>query len=350
MQINKNRDTTKIWLVIGSAIAITLLLGLPRLNMMSRLDKAGLADFETHDYVRRLVIIFFTAILFLGLNILVDRLNVFGRTFNFKKAVDIATVNLLVFVPLQYFVLTELAQKIEHEVNESAGAFYGWTVAINVVLVSVCVLVGIAYRNMRENQTMQVANEALQRETADARFAQLREQVNPHFMFNAFATLEGLIDESPERSKKFLYNLSELYRYVLRSERDHTVSLSEELRYVHTYNELLAERFGLGILIQVKIESSLMERKILPMALQTLLENAIKHNGFEVHKPLIIRIIDNQEDYIEVSNNLAPRTSIKNSQSIGLLNLNQRYKFVSKQEIVITKTATEFCVKLPLLT
>jgi LytS/YehU family sensor histidine kinase len=220
--------------------------------------------------------------------------------------------------------------------------------AINASVAIVCILIAISYRNIKDKYLIKLQNEALQKETAQAKFAQLREQINPHFMFNSFSTLNGLIDESLERAKKFLLNMSDVYRYVLKSQSATTVRLDEEAHFAKVYAAMIDERFGDTVKFEFGIPSDKLSLRVVPLSIQMLIENAVKHNHFDLSAPLkvSIKVVG---DHVEVNNNLQKRLNGENNHSVGLYNLNQRYKYASKQEIIIVQTKEQFSVKIPLL-
>lgn len=333
-------------LIIG-AVVITILLGLPRVQMMMRLEDFGIADFEVKDYVRRIGLTLFLVLLFLWLNLFINNIKLGRLRISFDKTWHLVLANVVIFSTLQLLMIGIFNQRLDPEVGSNAISVYIWLLAINVLMVAICILIGIAYRQVKEKYFMSLTHEALQKENAEARFANLKEQINPHFMFNSFSTLNGLIEESPERAKKFLMNMSDLYRYVLQSEQSSSVLLDQELKCAQIYGAMMKERFGIAIQIHWDVPVILKQKKVVPLSVQMLLENAVKHNNFDHSNPLTITIHAN-EGFLEVKNNLRPR-NIEKSHSMGLYNLNQRYYYLSNKEIIIQSKNEIFSVKIPLL-
>jgi hypothetical protein len=161
--------------------------------------------------------------------------------------------------------------------------------------------------------------------------------------------LTSLIEENPKSAEKFTTKLSKVYRYVLEQKDKDLISLEDELKFAKSYMELLKMRFEDGILFSIPETVSDPELKIVPLALQLLLENAVKHNVITSENPLRIEIYE-ENGALVIQNNLNPKTSLEKSTKVGLKNIMQRYALVSKAKIEITKDNNVFKVKLPLLT
>ncbi|UZO80504.1 histidine kinase [Aquimarina sp. ERC-38] len=178
----------------------------------------------------------------------------------------------------------------------------------------------------------------------------LRNQSQPHFLFNTLNTLRDIIDqESKETTKKFVDQLSEIYRFILESKHQDLVSLSEELKFAKAYLHIQQERFGDNLQVVWQIAQSGNNHKIVPMSIQLLIENVIKHNIISKSKPLQIRIEMATEQLI-VSNTLQPKSSIVPSTKKGLENICKRYQLIAKRLPSIKQTEDQFIVSLPLLT
>lgn len=190
--------------------------------------------------------------------------------------------------------------------------------------------------------------EEFKRTSLSAEFEALKNQVNPHFLFNSLNTLSSLIDENPRQANEFVQKLSSVYRYVLAHRDKETVLLQEEVEFIKSYIFLNKIRFGDNLTTAIDINEECFALHIPTLTLQMLVENAIKHNVISSQKPLHITI-GCKDGYIEVSNNLQPKLMLAESSGIGLNNIIERYKFLTKQEVLITKTETCFVVKVPLL-
>lgn len=190
-----------------------------------------------------------------------------------------------------------------------------------------------------------------QRETRKAMFQyqNLKQQVNPHFLFNSLNALDGLVLEkrTPEASE-YIHKLSGIYRYMLQNEGARLVSLQEEMDYVAMYADLLNVRFPEGLQVQTEVLPEDMDRRVVPCAVQLLLENAVKHNSTSRARPLCVRIYSDGK-VIGVENNLQPRKSYADSHGVGQRYIRQQYVDVAGKEIFIRSTETHYCVELPLI-
>jgi LytS/YehU family sensor histidine kinase len=188
--------------------------------------------------------------------------------------------------------------------------------------------------------------EALRATTAKAQLDAVRSQVNPHFLFNNLNVLSSLVMTQNKDANSFLESFSTVYRYVLKSQDKDIVKLSEEMEFMEPYLFLLQKRFGDGLNVQIDIPASSLHLKIVPMAMQMLLENAIKHNIVSVHQPLQVSICVRNGQLV-VSNRLQLKAA-DNSSGTGLKNISERYRLSTGKIITVEKTDDTFTVKLPL--
>lgn len=189
----------------------------------------------------------------------------------------------------------------------------------------------------------------LEKENVQAKLAILTQQISPHFLFNNFNTLYGLIEQHPKDAKEYLMKLSSLYRNVLLKRNEELIPLSEEVDTLRDYIFLLKVRFGSDI--QIKIDLGVMDTSyfIPPMSLQMLVENAIKHNRFDEDHPLLIAI-ERDGDHLKVTNHsrLGVETQTS-SNGIGLENIRNRYQLLADRSIKVDRDENHFSVEVPLL-
>jgi LytS/YehU family sensor histidine kinase len=193
----------------------------------------------------------------------------------------------------------------------------------------------------------------LQQETFDKEKAQfnlelLRNQINPHFLFNNLNTLSSLIYEDQDKASDFLRMLSKVYRNILEYKNKETVTLSEELAFFENYYQLLSIRFNEMILVEKNIDESMMQKQMIPLTLQLVMENAIKHNVVSKNHPLKITI-ETKRNYLFVSNVIQKKESLEFSSGLGLKILSSRYAFLSDSPFEVIKTDSTFTLKIPLL-
>ncbi|WP_177165034.1 histidine kinase [Paenimyroides marinum] len=183
---------------------------------------------------------------------------------------------------------------------------------------------------------------------ATASFETLKNQLDPHFLFNSLNVLSSLIEENPVKAQEFTVALSKIYRYVLDQKDKNLISVEEELNFAKLYVSLLKMRFEDAIIINFQTESDMNDFRIVPLSLQLLLENAIKHNIISDQKPLQIDIFK-EENYMVIQNSFQKKQTFEKSTGIGLQNIIQRYSLVSNLEIDIQQTDKNYIVKLPLI-
>lgn len=184
------------------------------------------------------------------------------------------------------------------------------------------------------------------RDIATYQYEMLKSQVNPHFLFNSLNVLTSLIETDSNAAVKFTRKLAEVYRYVLDAKDKETVPLSEELHLTESYIYMQKNRFGNNL--KVTIKELPQNRHIIPVALQMLVENAIKHNVVTAEHPLTISIYEDQ-GYLVCENNLQKKSTLPDSNTIGLRNIKERYQFLSDRPMSFTESAGKFIVRLPLL-
>ncbi len=201
----------------------------------------------------------------------------------------------------------------------------------------------------KELQKTKVKEQKVIAGTASAKFDALKNQLDPHFLFNSLNVLTSLIEENPKNAQKFTTSLSKVYRYVLEQKSKELVTVDEELNFARTYMSLLKMRFEDSIIFEIPDKASNPESKVVPLALQLLLENAVKHNMVTSSKPLHIKIYEDG-DHLVVMNNLQPKQIVKKSSGVGLENIKQRYQLLSKRKVHINQRDKDFAVAIPMLT
>ncbi len=200
------------------------------------------------------------------------------------------------------------------------------------------------FKNWKEAAVQQ---EKLKREQLALQYETLKSQVNPHFLFNNLNSLTSLISTNPEKAIDFVKKLSEVYRYVLDQKNHELVDIESELRFLESYVFLQKIRFGTNLEVQINVSS--VNFKVIPLSIQMLVENAIKHNEISDKKPLEIRVFSNDDKYLIVENRLQKKAGSEGSGS-GIRNITDRYGFFTNRKVVISENEETFLVKIPLLT
>lgn len=229
-----------------------------------------------------------------------------------------------------------------------------WDTILIVSLINViCVLfITHVYETVfmvKEQQNEQLKNAELQRAKAEAELAALKNQVDPHFMFNSLNTLTHLIKVDPPRGLEFTENLAEVYRYILIQKDQTLVLLDDELDFTHKYTDLLHLRFGQALIIRKRFNGAAgKEYLIPPTSVFVAFENAVKHNEISERTPMLIDV-DLKEGMLYIINSIRERKNVGHSSRIGLKNLDERFRLVTGKGITATRQEEKFVVQLPLI-
>jgi sensor histidine kinase YesM len=194
-----------------------------------------------------------------------------------------------------------------------------------------------------------IEKEKLEKVHVQSQLDNLRNQINPHFLFNSLNTLMNLIPTDPDSAMDYLSKLSKFYRYTVNAKEEMKSPLAKELDSAKLYADLLKVRFRDGISFDFP-EVHIIDHYLLPMSLQLLIENAVKHNIVSKSKPLNVTIaIDESKEYVTVTNNLQKKIEVVSSTGMGLKNIHDRYSYFTDREMKCEKTDDSFVVSLPLL-
>ncbi len=201
----------------------------------------------------------------------------------------------------------------------------------------------------RKWNNVELKAEMLKRENLQSQLETLKQQVNPHFLFNSLNTLSSLMRKDVDRAEQFLDELSKVYRYLLRNNEGELIDLATELQFIQSFFHLMKTRYGSAIEMVMHIEEHCKDRLLPPLTLQMLVENAIKHNIIDKSQPLQIILETDNQDNLTVKNNLRKKVINLPSSKIGLTNIAAKYKLLGQLNIVITETESTFTVTLPLI-
>jgi hypothetical protein len=202
------------------------------------------------------------------------------------------------------------------------------------------------YKKYQENRVKQ---QKIIAGTASAKFETLKNQIDPHFLFNSLNVLSSLIEENPDSAQRFTTSLSKVYRYVLEQKDKELVSVEEELSFAKTYMNLLKMRFENSVFFELPLSVSSPEARVVPLSLQLLLENTIKHNVVSQERPLHIRIYE-ESGYLVVQNDFQKKEVLQDRRGVGLQNIVSRYAIITTRQVQVEQTEQHFTVKLPVLT
>ncbi len=214
------------------------------------------------------------------------------------------------------------------------------------LVVIICIYV---IRLVFQNQKNRLEIQSLKIENLQRQFDALKNQVSPHFLFNSLSSLKTLIYESPEVAQEYLDHLSLVLRYTLQANENRLVSLSDELQFVESYFFLIKLRFTKNISLVQSISNELLGYKVPPLALQILLENAVRHNEISKRNPLEISIATTPDQTLVVSNTINKKFAPEPGAGVGLANLSNQYRILGDRDISIRKEDQKFIVEIPLL-
>jgi len=229
-----------------------------------------------------------------------------------------------------------------------------WEVVFTAALIiMICVIfITHVYETVflvKESESEMLRAEQFERARAEAELEALKNQIDPHFIFNSLNTLSYLIEEKPAKAKQFNDNLADVYRYILQNKARDLVLLQEEINFLEDYFSLLKIRFEKALQLRLNLDKALFDQYLIPpISLQVLMENAIKHNEFADANPLIIEISFNG-DTLVFCNEIRKKELRKPSSKIGLKNLDERYRLTTGNTIITEETEKSFRVVLPVL-
>ncbi|MCC6459348.1 MAG: histidine kinase [Saprospiraceae bacterium] len=206
------------------------------------------------------------------------------------------------------------------------------------------------YRFTQKERMMQLESkaQALEKEKALVMYEHLKQHLNPHFLFNSLTSLGSLIRIDQAQAGDFLDKMSKVYRYILKNRDNEAVPLGEELKFVKLYIGLQQTRFEQGLVVNISIDDEYFHRKVAPVTLQNLVENAIKHNIADVDTPLVIDLFI-EDDYLTVRNNLHRKNFVETSNKQGLANMASLYSYLSDRKMIVREDEHFFVVKIPLI-
>jgi two-component system, LytTR family, sensor kinase len=190
--------------------------------------------------------------------------------------------------------------------------------------------------------------EMLKRESLKAQLSALKTQVNPHFLFNNLNTLSSIIPEDPKKAVDFVQQLSRVYRHILEVQDEQSIPLKDELDVMKAYAFLLQTRFGDNLDITINVPEEKLKKRIVPLSLQILMENAIKHNIVSADKPLKIEVFA-ENGRLVVTNNLQKKNQVNESTGIGLDNIRNRCRLLGSGKVEVTENGSNFTVSIPLI-
>jgi len=244
----------------------------------------------------------------------------------------------LLFSKLSFSISPHISLSINYQITAS--------IIKSLIVVLIVLLSTVLYSQVFERQKTLLENEKLIADNIRIRYDVLKSQVDPHFLFNSLNTLDGLISMDTDKAHEYVQHLSQVFRYAISNKE--IMYLNEELNFTESYAHLMKIRYGDNFQIKYKIDEKYKSWYIMPISLQLLVENAVKHNVISTRYPLVLTIETTSNDTIKVWNIIQLKKEAEQGEGIGLANLRERYQLLFQKEVSITMTDV-FCVEIPLI-
>jgi sensor histidine kinase YesM len=266
-----------------------------------------------------------------------------------KTGIKKIIISILVTLASVY-LLSDILFSIKNLNNEAVNPnrfslLYFFRDMFMAAFVLICIYI---IKGFYEKQAVLIENEKLISENLKSQYQSLKNQVSPHFLFNSLTALKELIDDDPRNARQYVSHLSVVLRYTLQSNENKTICLIEEAESVKSYIFLIKMRFGSNLIIDFQIDEAFNNYRLPPLVIQTLIENAVKHNEISKRNPLKIMLSTTPVSSLIVTNTLQRKLSVEPGTGIGLDNLSKQYKLLGGEEIRITRSDREFMVEVPL--
>lgn len=281
-------------------------------------------------------------------------LNIIYVRFSYKKKLDFNSAHGVVFLAafvllasLLETLMVGLGLPFSLNANFKDEFLQLFIISLLTEVTLYCIILMIGYAANTRSEMYAARGKA---NRAQFRYMKLKQQVNPHFLFNSLNILDCLVCEGKnEQASIYIHKLASLYRYMIKNENEKLVHLRDELVFVNLYVDLLKVRFPVGFNVEIDVDDSLKDSLVLPCSIQMLIENAIKHNAVDSANPLVIKIETPGDGTVSIKNNIVPKVSSAPSTGMGQNYIRQQYLDLSGKPVEVTASDTEYNVVLPLL-
>lgn len=263
----------------------------------------------------------------------------------------ILLISVFLFISIDVIVINALWYRYFHgyeyyKIFTSAGIILSTVITIFIGLTIFFVILSKSFMTRLLDAEKEI--QKIKHEADKSKFETLKSQINPHFLFNSLNSLSSLIHIDIDKADEFTNKLSKIYRYILDHQDDELVLLKEEMEFIDQYIYLQSIRFDNNFLVEIEDISKYESRKIIPLSLQLIFENVLKHNVVSERKKIIVSV-SIVDDYIIIKNNKNKKSKIAVSHNVGLNNIISRYELVCDKKCIIENSNTDFIVKLPLI-
>jgi len=338
---------------IGFNDGLLMAIGIPFLSfvipivfMGCRFNRPPYLSFEKY-----FVVLGITAIIWIGNRYIMiysrKRYPMFNEV---RRRLWVQSLVMFVFTVASNMILDQLADSLFSKdsglLTEADSIIHSNSAAIFCTIMMIAIYESIFFMHQLRKSVQET--EKLKRESLNAELNALKTQVNPHFLFNNLNTLSSIIPENPDMAVEFVQQLSKVYRHILEVQDEQSIPLKDELDVLRAYAFLLQTRFGDNLDITIDVPEEKLKKKIVPLSLQMLMENAIKHNIVSSDKPLKVNVFAENGNLV-VSNNLQKKKQVNESTGIGLDNIRNRCKLLGNGEVEVTESGTSFTVSIPLI-
>lgn len=294
--------------------------------------------------------IFFTFILWQGVFFIItayrEKLPEINQT---TKRLSITLLIVTCYLILADFALRTLFDRLSPQLSFQVNSIGFHLLKIFFISIFVGMIYELEYF-YRKWSSASLEAEKLKTEQVTAQLESLKNQISPHFLFNSLNTLVALIPENQQHAIDFTQKLSEVYRYIIQYKERELVQLKTELDFIKSYVFLLKMRYPENLTVDYRIHEKEMNSHVAPLAIQMLIENAIKHNVISKTHPLCIEVYTEKGGSIVVKNKLQLKQVHEKSTKTGLENIKKRYQYLSNRTIDIINTSNSFLVAIPLIT
>ncbi|HDZ14403.1 MAG TPA: hypothetical protein ENH60_05830 [Pricia sp.] len=331
--------------IMKIAILLAVLASLPKTIFLYEMISDGTLGFSSVwllDLIYRLIFFFLFSWSILQLNANIGYAK-YKLSTRMRMAV-LVLVNITILVAALILFKFLYPFLLGNEISARDNGFLNFSY---VNLLIALFFIGRILRLQTDKQESRIENEHLKQQSLQNELMALKNQIDPHFLFNSLNSLTSLIREN-EKATQFVKKLSHMYRYILQSGESDLVSVKEELKFTESYTHLIRTRYRDRFSIDVRIEDSYLDLEIPPLAMQLLVENAVKHNEISTQNPLTVRMYS-KNDSIFVENPIQPRSVLKEGTKNGLLNLKKRYVLLLKKEVKVRTENNIFVVELPVI-
>jgi sensor histidine kinase YesM len=268
------------------------------------------------------------------------------KKLNFKKiAGSLVTTALVVAILIVFFMAFREVfhfRMNQHKHNDEL-------LSRNFFCATIVLLCVFIIRLIQRQQIIELENEKLRSESLQSQFESLKNQMSPHFLFNSLTALKILIEESTDLAKEYVSHLSQVLRYTLQSKRKQVVTLEEELEFTKSYLFLLKMRYDTNLTVITDIAEVFSSYNLPPLTIQTLVENAVKHNEISDEFPFEIKIQTTENETLQVINRIQEKLTPEDGTGIGLTNLSKLFRLLGENDIQIFKEEHQFKVEVPLI-